>query len=214
MNLHLGKTVYIYVCGIMTFPGESGNWTGKAVTWTQTRPELPAEKIEYFSPGLFSRSIGQEARAEKLVKTLNEYLSRGRRIILVAHSNGCDVALDALQQMGWPRIEALHLISGACEADFDQNGLNLALALERIGRVVVYVAKRDIALYLAASPLGRCFGYGDLGRTGPVNQDFPVETVVEPEFGHSDWFHGDHFEVTMRMLTGGDPQLTPKEGHT
>lgn len=192
--------IYIYVCGIRTWPGSSKNWTGKAATWTMTRPEHHAEKIEYYSPGLFSRSLGQAARAEKLVKTMHEFLSRGRRVILVGHSNGCDVALDALRQVGWPKIAELHLISGAIEADFNKNGLNEAGL--KIGRVVVYVAGRDQALALAASPLGRFFGYGDLGRTGPVNHEWPVEVVNEPEFGHSDWFLPEHFDRTMRMLTG------------
>lgn len=198
------QPVYIYICGILTWPGSSKNWTGKAATWTMTRPKHQAEKIEYFSPGLFSRSIGQEARAEKLVKTMHEFLSRGRRVILVAHSNGCDVALDALRKMGWPEIAELHLISGAIEADFDKNGLNQAR--NKIGRVVVYVAGLDKALALAASPLGRFFGYGALGRTGPINPWWQVDVVVEPEFEHSDWFDDAHFDQTMRLLTNPQPQ--------
>lgn len=208
MRLRPGKTVFILVNGILTFPGESDNWNGKGVTSIHLHTPHRAEKIEYFV-GPFSRVLGQKERARKLIKTLSYY--QGWDIVLVGHSNGCDVILDALVEMGWPRIEALHLISGACEADFNKNGLNANQG--QIGQVYVYVAGKDWALRLADTFTGRLFGYGALGKSGPVNAERWVVTVCEPEFGHPTWFDDDHFETTMRMLTGSDLQPTQQEGH-
>ncbi|MEN8134312.1 MAG: alpha/beta hydrolase [Thermodesulfobacteriota bacterium] len=198
MTTPADKTVCIFVNGILTLPGESDNWNGKAVTWTHLNTPFRAEKVEYLV-GPISRVLGQKKRARKLIKTLRFY--QGWRIILVGHSNGCDVILDALRKMDWPRIERLHLLSGACEADFDKNGLNEAGT--RIGSICVYVAKRDRALRLADTITGRLLGYGALGKSGPINPALPVETVAEPKFRHSDWFKAEHFKTTMQKLTGG-----------
>lgn len=206
MDLRNGRTVYILVNGILTFPGESDNWNGKGVTWVHLNTPHKAEKIEYFV-GPISRVLGQKERSRKLIKTLTYY--QGWDIVLVGHSNGCDVILDALSEMGWPRIEALHLISAACEADFNKNGLNVNQG--QIGQVHVYMAAKDWALQLADTFTGRLFGYGALGKSGPINDERWVATFYEPQFGHSDWFHDDHFETTMRALTGSAP-LQSQEG--
>lgn len=194
------KIVYLFVNGIMTFPGSGKNWTGKAVTWNHVELGIISEKIEYFSGALFSRSIGQKARAKKLIKTLMYYIIAEFDIVLVGHSNGCDVILDALKEMSWPKIKEVHLISGACEADFDKNELNLSG--KQIGLIRVYVAGKDKALKMAATFLGRLLGYGSLGKTGTINSNHDnVETIVEPEFGHSDWFAGRSFNETMLLIT-------------
>jgi len=210
ITLRPGKTVYILVNGILTFPGESDNWNGKGVTWIHLNTPHKAEKIEYFV-GPISRVLGQKERSRKLIKTLTYY--QGWDIVLVGHSNGCDVILDALAEMGCPRIEALHLISAACEADFDKNGLNFSVCFGWVGLVRVYVAGKDWALKLADTVTGKVLGYGSLGKSGPVNlgKATPVETVTEPEFGHSDWFHDDHFAETMRLLTDSGPLQTQGE---
>lgn len=200
------REVFIFVCGIMNFPGESDNWTGRAVTWTHAsdkvaNPCAKAEKIEYFC-GPVDRVLGQTERAAKLVKTLSFY--RGWNITLVGHSNGAAVILDALAAAGWPIIKALHLISAACESDFTKNGLNAALLDSQVGTVTVYVGGKDMALRLAHSWAGRLLGYGTLGLAGPEYVDGGlkgrVDTRLEPAYGHSDWFTELNFPPLMRLI--------------
>lgn len=183
----------------MNQPGASTNWNGRAVTWTHTRTDNWAEKIEYFCSPI-GRAFGQDKRAEKLTSTLGYY--KGWDIVLVGHSNGAAVILEALRIAGYPRIEAIHLVSGACEADFWQNGLNAALIANEIGKVFVYVGGKDMAMRYARTWLARWLGYGTLGLHGAINiadvcKD-SVGTLTWPDFGHSDCFHDDHFDSTMK----------------
>lgn len=190
--------VNLYVPGILTIPGESRNWSGRAVTRTHTMTERRAEKVEYFT-GVLTRSLFQRQRAEKLARTLDYYLTWDKR--LIGHSNGCDVILDALALRGWPRVEELHLVCGACEADFEKNGLNRALASRSLGRVFIYVAEKDLALGAARSVLGQFFGFGTLGLKGPQNVAAGVAgrvgTVEWRGLGHSDCWSDQHFNRTM-----------------
>lgn len=197
----MNKIIYIFINGILTFPGDAANWTGRAVTWVQTRSPHKAEKVEYYA-GPLDRVFGQAERAQKLSRTLEFY--SGWDIVLVGHSNGCDVILDALRARELPDLAELHLISGACEADFDINGLNDALLERDIDSVRVYVAGRDKWLRLASTWTGKLFGYGTLGLHGALDVAATVaQNVTEtlrPNYGHSDWFAPEHFGETMRGI--------------
>lgn len=193
----------IYVNGILNLPGASLNWTGRAVTWTHSRQICMAEKVEYFC-GPIGRAFGQRDRSEKFARTLSFYGSEWQKFVC-AHSNGADVVLRGLASHQWPRIECLHLVSAACEAHFDRNGLNEALLTNRIGHVVIYVAAQDRALRLAKLWPGRWLGYGTLGLHGPLKVNPMVKNQVTtfrmPSFGHSTWFDDLVFEETMQHLT-------------
>ncbi len=199
----MNPRVHIFVNGILTFPGSSRNWTGRAVTWTHLNTEARAEKVEYFC-GPIGRALGQRERAEKFAATLQHY--QGWQAIAVGHSNGADVILDGLRLAAWPRLEELHLVCGACEADFNTNGLNLALLNDRIGKVFVYIGDRDQALRLAHTLPAQLLGYGVLGLHGPRNVRANVRDRVGelhwPDYGHSDCWHDDHFAQTMKHFTG------------
>lgn len=203
------KTVFIYIPGILTFPG-SGNWVGKAVTWTMVnQPEEGgcqhfAEKVEYLA-GPISRAFSNGKRAKKLVRTLSFYDPKEWRIVLAAHSNGCDVVLDALKMADWPPIAEIHLISGACEASFQKNGLNDA---DNVGAIWVYVAGKDFPLRLAGGFLARkLLGYGTLGAKGPLHvARTNVNVVTRHTFGHGDWFTDANLDDTMCRITGNYPK--------
>jgi len=202
------QTIFIYVPGIRTRPGEAYNWSGRAVTWTNLNTPHKAEKVEYFTLAI-TRPFGQADRAHKLQRTLRFY--SGWNIHLVGHSNGCDVIIDALRSLhqdgsGGLRLASLHLISAACDNDFRRNGLNVWA--DRIDRIVVYIARRDRAMVLAGTVIGSLLGYGTLGRTGPVNvkKNHPVEMVYR-NFGHSDWFATDRFDAMMDALTDEVPMV-------
>jgi hypothetical protein len=105
------------------------------------------------------------------------------------------------------RIEALHLVSGACDADFNRNGLNSALRSYRVGRVFVYVAEKDWAMGFEDTLAGKAlFGlYASdqpLGLSGPRNVESRmysrIKQVNERHYGHSSWWAPVNFERTMR----------------
>jgi hypothetical protein len=119
-------------------------------------------------------------------------------VTIAAHSNGCDVALDALRSRAWPKIKALHLISAANAADFNKNGLNQSL--DRVADLHVWIAEKDLPLFLAGTLPAKLLGYGNLGRVGPINCKRPVH-VRRASFGHSGWFADDQLDHTLRHIT-------------
>lgn len=205
------KQVHIFIPGIHTFPGASRNWCGRAVTWCHKHLYEPAEKVEYFTLAV-TRPLRQKARAKKLVSTLSHYFNAesGKfHISIAAHSNGCDVVLDALNSMKkrgtLGAIDRVDFISGACEADASKNGMN---ELARyIRRIAVYIAEKDRALELASSRIGQALGYGTLGVTGFTHAHFHQFLVERVSYGHSTWFDDKHFDGTMQMLTRRESDL-------
>jgi pimeloyl-ACP methyl ester carboxylesterase len=197
---------YVFINGILNFPGASDNWTDRGVTWVQTKTEHRAEKFEYLC-FVVSRRLSLDRWAKNLSALVAHYA--GRDIALVAHSNGCELVCRMLQISG-VHIRRVHLISGACSPDFYKNGLNEALRENRVGEVVVHVAEKDLPMRIANVSryligwLG--LGYGTLGLNGPTNIDPAVQervTVVrEPNFGHSTWFEPQHFDDLMMTVTG------------
>jgi len=192
------KTIFIYVNGILTRPGSADNWNGKAVTWTHLHTSHRAEKIEYYV-GPISRVLGQKKRSAKLAKTLRFYDRDDWRIVLVGHSNGGNVICNALKESTrsvLDRIDAIHLIAPASEADFDKNGLNFVGAPVR-----VYIGTRDSALKISSS-FGRLLGYGSLGKDGPQNVRLDDVRVTFEDFGHGDWFADQNLDDTFKQITG------------
>lgn len=204
------RTVYLFVNGIATWPGDYTNWNKRAVTFTHTETEHRAEAFEYFCTPL-TRPFREDQRAKHFARSISDYAGKGWNIVCVGHSNGAAVILDGLKKLGWPRIEALHLVCGACEADFNKNGLNAALGAGWIGRVCVYVAKQDVALRLAHSIPGKLLGYGTLGLHGPVNLAHDVEQLVGEiewlHYGHSDCWDVWNFRKTMNHFFA-QPKVT------
>lgn len=198
--------VFIFVNGILANPGAHDDWTDRAVSWMHRNTVHQAEKFEYRALVL-TRRFTQGKNADALRKLINAYCSDGRLIHLIGHSNGCDIITRAIQD-SFCRVASASLISGACDASFEKNGLNVALRSGRLAGVVVYVAGRDRAMKLAnitrrlVSWMG--LGYGTLGLSGPSDVapgfEGKVETTVEPEFGHSTWFDGSKFDATMRRI--------------
>ena len=203
--------VFIFINGILSWPGDHNGWTDRAVTWTQTRTEHKAEKWEY-AAGALTRRLFQEERAESVAILMRYYETSGFEISLVGHSNGCDIIariLDLRGKRSWyyaGPVRTLHLLSAAAD------GKDFAASYARgdFRRLVLYVAGADQALRLGAvtrTLFGWAgLGYGSLG----LGQDIPNVPGVAfrmPEYGHSDWFEkGPRFENTMRRLQEFDDQ--------
>lgn len=196
---NMSRTIYIFVNGVLTFPGSSNNWNRRAVTHFITEYDNPAESLEYLVFPL-TRSLRSRHRSNKLAKKIWYYQLRNWRVVLVGHSNGANVIFNALHHgyRGMPltRIEEVHLFSPACSDDADKLDLNRLLRIGRVGFLQLFRAGRDLPLVIAGA-FGKPFGYGSLGLHGFSNLD-PIYTesgkVVEqyePDFGHGTWFTQD-----------------------
>lgn len=193
--------VFLFVNGILNRPGCHDEWTDRAATWVNTRTQDRAEKFEYFC-GALTRRLFINRHAADLAHLISQYA--GKRVVLVGHSNGCELICRALRMTG-VAIDQVHLISGACSADFNRNGLNDLIETQMVKRVVVYVAGADLPMRLAIwsqKLLGWIgLGYGSLGYKGPVKLTpgaaMRVKQVAQPTFGHSTWFEPEHFHQTM-----------------
>ena len=194
------RTIYLFVNGIATWPGNFTNWNKRAVTFTHTQTEFRAEAFEYFCTFL-TRPFREDERAKHFARAIKEYARAGWRIVCVGHSNGCDVILDGLRLAGYPDVAAIHLVCGACEADFELNGMNTALRHRWVDRVFIYNAEQDWALPLAHTLPGKILGYGTLGLDGALHIADDVKDQVGQlwwkNFGHSTCWLPGKFINTM-----------------
>jgi hypothetical protein len=201
------RTIYLFVNGIATWPGNYTNWNKRAVTFTHTRTEHRAEAFEYFCTPL-TRPFREDQRAKQFARSLAEYSKLGWNIVCVGHSNGAAVIIDGLRAAGWPEVTALHLVCGACEADFWKNGLGVQIYRGSIGRVCVYCAEQDWALRLAHTIPAKLLGYGTLGLHGAQNLSPGIKDKVGelwwPNYGHSSCWLPDNFDRTMRHFFPAD----------
>lgn len=197
------KHIWIFVNGIMTFPGDADNWNARAVAHCLSKGIL-ADRMEYFV-GPISRAFGQKARVKKLVGAIRWFRRSGFDISLCGHSNGCDVILRAAHTVS-DRIQfqRIVLISAATPADCTTNHMNSLAAASAVKQFQVFCGGEDIPLKLVSlSHLAKLVGYGALGLHGPRNTTPTTEaiTVVRkmPEYGHSDWFKvaGGNFDDLM-----------------
>jgi pimeloyl-ACP methyl ester carboxylesterase len=202
------KQIIFFVNGIATWPGDSKNWNKRAVTWTHLNTsDLRGQLDEYFTTAL-TVWVHAKDRAENFAELLQQF--DGWDIIIVAHSNGCHVALDALRIAHSVKVRKLHLVAGACDGNFARNGLNWMLKKGQVGSVAVYRGGKDWAMRLCSTLGGKAlFGIylGDkpLGLGEPQNVDQFIETdrvkeVFEPAFGHSTWWSPKYFDASMRLI--------------
>jgi len=202
------KRIFFFVNGIRTWPGDDRNWTGRAVTATHTRTEHKAEKVEYVSLALL-RPLAQARRARKLVRVQSFY--NGWERILVVHSNGADVVLDALEKQPFG-IHHLILISPAVPAKEASEQLRRLMEAKLIHTCEIWVGKKDFPLHMASwFVVARLLGYGTLGLSGPLIGNWDPATLSRlsvrtvPKFGHSDWFADEHFDETMGRIWQAGP---------
>ena len=202
------RTCYIAINGIRTNPGDAEGWTDRFVTWINTRlaDGVVAEKIEYYCSALLRR-IKQRQRADQIAKKVGYYRRAGYRIVLVGHSNGCDLIARVLEACG-AEIDAAHLISPAADDEDFAEAIREGL----IRRIHLYGSKNDGALRFARATrpligwLG--LGYGSLGLRGPeFARLFPavVHDHSDDSHGHSTWLQkGARFEALMRSIEACD----------
>jgi pimeloyl-ACP methyl ester carboxylesterase len=202
------RTCYIAINGIRTNPGDAEGWTDRFVTWINTRlPDgVVAEKFEYYCSALLRR-VRQRERADEIAKKVGYYRRAGYRIVLVGHSNGCDLIARVLEACG-AEIDAAHLISPAADEDDFADAIREGL----IRRVHIYGSHNDGALLFASITrpligwLG--LGYGSMGLRGQEFASLFPEVAKDHSkhtYGHSTWLQrGPNFEALMQLIYNCD----------
>lgn len=210
------KTIVLFERGINGFGsiiGEWHNWPNQAITWVHKNTEYRAQTLTYFTSPWFA-GLTRHFRALNFSKLIRSYSCHDWRIIGVGHSEGTATFLLALRLAGWPRVESLHLLCGAANADFRTNGLNWALKTGAVGQVHCYTAGNDGAMWQENTWLGKLFfdlprRARPLGLTGPRNVDEAVEGRVKQhrdhpwhDYGHSDCWLSRNFDQTLKEVLG------------
>ena len=191
------RNAYIFVPGVLNYPGSSADWTDKAVTWTHVRQTCDvAEKFEYMALP-FSRRLLAQRRAEQLAALIDRYPADAFNLVLAGHSNGCDLVSRALWISKRP-ANVVHLFTPAVPADPIAHRLLRLLSGGRIGFLHLYLSGRDGMLnkrFLGGLPLQA------------VREQFREEhhamVYGRPAFGHSTWWSPAQFETTMSLIAPG-----------
>lgn len=204
------RTVVIFERGIMGWEscvGEwAGNWPNEAVAWVHKNTSYKAQTLTYFT-GPVLAGVTRHWRAKQFCHLIDAY--KGWRILGVCHSEGTATFLAALKLCGYPPIDELHLVCGACNSDYQENGLNIAIAMNRVEKVTVYIAEKDRAMrlensYVGAVLFGLQTGGQPMGLSGPTNMtpEAARRTTIKRwrTYGHSDCWLQRNFHKTMQEI--------------
>lgn len=194
----MNRTAYIFVPGILNYPGSAIAWTDKAVTWIHQRQTCEcAEKFEYLALPLSARLLA-ERRAKDLAALMARYPVESFSVVLAGHSNGCDIIRRALWLAKRP-ANWVHFFAPAVAANPSTNRLGRLIQSGRIGFLRIHLAARDGILnnrFLGGLPLATV--------QAQFADEHHAEIDSEP-FGHCGWWAPAQFEASMKQICG-DPQ--------
>jgi hypothetical protein len=200
-------TVFICINGIKTRPGRDDGWTDRAVTELMTQGlgrKLPiyAEKYEYFTLAS-TRRFRQQARAAAIAAIVHAWCWRGAHIVLVAHSNGGDLAERVIELCPYVPFKSVHLFAPAADGEI----LSRALANGQVGHAYLHGQTNDPALKLGRISrrlLGWAkLGYGDLGLRVKAfaEANFRCTADESDAADHGIWLEpGSPFRCTINQM--------------
>jgi|GEM_PF-2723677 len=192
------KVIVHCLNGILTDPYAAHNWNKDAAVWYREHAHCQATADTYFA-GVILAKLLHRWRVAWFVRKLRAH--RGKTQIVIAHSNGCRIAVDALARAG-VRIERLVLVAGAVNSSEATQQILDARLDDYCGSAIVTKSSCDAALR-AADEFGWC--HEPLGLYGPIyNELYGYFRVVEKKFGHSEWFNRLNFEDTLRLALPED----------
>lgn len=184
----MSRTSIILANGILTPASRDNAWTDFSIDWLNNHVvgEVVTTAYEYDAEIIFGPWKNM-SRAESIIERVKAYTAHGDRVILIGHSNGCDIIAHVLQQV---EVDEVHLISPAT----DEKTIEMGIVLGNVDRVHIYGSTRDRALGWGAR-LSRILtlglgGYGSLGLRGPaLEANWPgiVFDHSNNSFGHSTW---------------------------
>lgn len=193
------RSAYVFVPGVLNYPGSASKWTDRAVTQINSRPACEAscevaEKFEYLALPA-TRNLLAARRAAELAALIDRYPIANFSLVLAGHSFGCELIRLALQQSKRP-ANFVHLFAPAIPAEPRRHRLKSLIVSGKIGFLNVYVSRRD-----------RVLTGHFLGGISPeaVREQFADEhhtTVVDRNFGHCGWFSAANFDSSLRAISG------------
>lgn len=206
----------VAIHGILTSQTDA-SWPDKFDAWMARRdPAIKVLKKEYRA-GPFPRFnvwLKDPWLAKGLTNEILEFceiragkIQQQPEIWLVAHSNGCVIALLTIQRLRAAGIKIAGgiLIAGACESDVHANHLLEHVATGFVGKAIAFSSDKD---WIVASKIIR--PYGHLGHTGFTahGSAYQLElktgrrlwTEWHPDYGHGDYFEPAHRERTFVRL--------------
>lgn len=207
----MNRTVYIFIPGILTEVGDMLGWAKDACRYIQVYTPHCCDRFDYFTLPLISRRLFQSKRVKCVVEMIRQW--NEFRIVLVGHSNGCDIICRILKQ--YPiRIHQVHLIAGATDCSCNANGINEALRNGNLGSAHVYCSLNDDILRDLAKgwtgwlkPIG--LGYGWIGYGGPTDIDNEVRDkihVIRNDLqNHVSWMSNEFMENMERIVGAKHP---------
>ena len=206
--------------GINSQPESWSDWPNRVIPIVNLRQDWRAQATFYATTAL-TVGINEEERVETTADILKAY--SGVETHAWGHSNGTRVILDGWKAAGCPKLATVHLLCGACDSDFDANGINTGLIGGEIGNVFVYVADCDHAMRIENTFAGRTvFGlppsHAPLGLAGPKNVAPAVQDRVHlfawTGYDHSTCWDANHFGSTITQVMTLAEMYAPKIAHT
>ena len=206
------RTCFICINGILTDPRKPDAWTDEFVDWIIRKlpDQVTAVSYEYNATPLLRR-WGQAERAQHIAAKVNAYRRSGYRVVLVGHSNGCDLIARVIGTMS-AEVDTVHLFAPAAdEQDYDR-----AIEAGSVRQIHIYGSPNDRALGIGAR-LSRWLtfgklGYGSLGLRGKEFAARNAGIVFDhsrADYGHSDWFSPrQNFIATMMSIAHTENLLT------
>ena len=202
LHCSLMRTLILIINGILTDPRKDNAWTDNAEPWLETMIEghVAVFRYEYNATPLLRR-WGQSRRADRIAAIIERYQLNGYRVILIGHSNGCDLIARVLKTT---QADQAHLISPAT----DESEMDVGIKAGNVGLVCIYGSTNDAALKYGARAsrilsLG-LLGYGSLGLRGPAyaaKHVGVVEDHSDDSRGHSDWLRPEeNLHQTLRLI--------------
>src|SRR3954464_7339757 len=109
------RRLFYMIPGILTPLEDARTWDLQAQAWFKARfPQDEAAGFNY-ADGLVGADVALDSQAALIADDLAKAAAAGFRIVIVAHSNGCRLALKALAKA--PEVEGvdLHLFAAAVD---------------------------------------------------------------------------------------------------
>lgn len=191
------RPLVVAINGILT-PPSGVRWVDYFQAYCDAH-DIPCDTREYMAGPfpIWNTFVRNRRQAASLARELLLYqgVATGmREISLVAHSNGCDIALRAarlLNARGIP-IHRLVLLAAVTDPDVHNSGVLPAVENGLIGAAYAYCSLADPVLRI---PICVKWPYRSLGITGwSLNQaPYQSSAIVTRQFrifGHGDYFNG------------------------
>jgi hypothetical protein len=197
------EQVIVAIHGILT--GEtSRTWPSrlKVWIWENRGGEFTVINREYkagFLPPFNVFIRNKYFLAPALAEFIKPYAERGADISFVTHSNGADVGVRTISELGKLgfKARALIAIGAAIKSDIEKSGIAKLIDNGSLHHAVAYCSSSDNALKRAL-----IWPYGHLGREGFTDYgrtygDSAIATRWFPGFDHSTYFDPAHQDATF-----------------